>query len=237
MKRTYVLAFLLAFAMTMQAQIEERSLSHFKKVVVHPYIDVEMEPGSQPGIVVEANGIDLEDIITETRGKTLQVYLRGARTNKIQTIDWKRFEHVDVKVYITYPELRKLSLRGDGMTRMIGPLHGEKFTLKLFGDQEVDIAAMELDWLKTVIYGEADLRILAGHAYFQKWKIFGEADVDALGLEGDEGKVRVFGQSDMKLNLTHHLGCTIFGESKIRYKGNPSLSNVILGDGNVKRVH
>ena len=239
MKRTLLLSCLIVVGAWALAQGEQRSVSFFNKIVVHPYIDVELEPGDSPDVKVEAQGIDLEEVITENHGRTLQVYLRGARSNKIKNlqdmdINWRKYKDVKVTVSITYPALKKLSLRGETTTHLIGPTHGKKLILKLFGEQEFYAAGMALDYLKTVIYGEADIEMLAGYAYLQKWKVFGEANVDATGLEGEDGKVRVFGESEMKLNLTQHLGCTVFGESKIRYVGNPDVDNVVLGEGNVK---
>src|SRR5579871_2412352 len=52
---------------------------HFDKIIVSPHIQVTFVEGNEENVVIEKCGVPLDKIHIEVNGKTLRVYLEGAK--------------------------------------------------------------------------------------------------------------------------------------------------------------
>ena len=91
---------LMGMAITVTAQDKvERSLESFDKLRVSQGIKVDLRKGQSEKVTVEARGIDLDDIITEVRGGTLNIHLER-----------NRYKNIDVKVEVYYKSITSIKV-------------------------------------------------------------------------------------------------------------------------------
>ena len=231
---------LTAFLSPLLAQeVEERTLQPYQKLVVHPYIDVELDQSSDPKIFISVDNWSLEDVIIEQKGKKLEVYLRGAHTDKVASGSntWKKFRNVRVKIFLTYENLEKVSMRGDGSFHCRGPIEGEDFIFTLMGDSEAKFTSWDVDYLKTTIMGDGRVEMGKGQAHEQVWEVLGDGEIEATSLKGKECRLRLMGDSDIRIYATKKLSYKLFGESHISYRGNPNIAGTFsLGEKHIRRI-
>src|SRR5687767_10559895 len=91
--------FLLSVANVNAQQSEIRSLESFRGLKASQGIDVYLKQGGKESARIETSGINLQNIITEVSGNYLKIYLKDGHYNNSRNI----------KVYITYVEINKLS--------------------------------------------------------------------------------------------------------------------------------
>ena len=239
MKPTLILLFCLCAGLVYGQQTEQRTLNSYDKLSVHPYIDVELDQGSDPKVFIVANNWDTDDVIVEQKGSKVVIYLKGAKADKINTNanNWKKYRDVRVKVILTYEELKQISMKGDGTLTCWGPIEQNKFKLSLMGDCEASFDSWEVGRLKASVMGDTELDLGKGKATSQVWSIFGDSEINASSLKGDHCKIRAFGNSDIQVFATNHLQYKVFGESEISYKGNPHISaSMALGESKLNRI-
>ena len=146
MKATLTTILFLALTVSYGQQFEEK-LDPFNKLIVDPYINIELVKGEEEKIQVFYNNVDPEEIISEQRGKTLHLYLADAR------IGWRflghdnfrqrKYRYADVKMVITYKNLKNIQFRGEEKLTCNDELSGSKLKLKAYGETDIQIASMD----------------------------------------------------------------------------------------------
>ncbi len=238
--KSIILPLLCLICFSLQAQqTEQRSLKTYEKLVIHPYVDIELDQGDEPKAFVVAQNWDTEDVLIEQKGKELHIFLRGAKTNQLNKMGnhWKKYGKTQVKVILTYQELKKISMRGDGELTCLGPIEQDRFSLTLMGDCKATFAHWEVNKLNASLMGDSDLDLGSGVARTQVWSIFGDCSLEASELKGKQCRIRSFGDSDIRVYSTQSLHYKIFGESRIAYRGNPVIkASLALGEKTLKKI-
>lgn len=105
---------------------EERQVGHFTKIKAGTSFDVIVRKGSEEKVVVEAQSGDLDKIITEVDGNTLNI---GAENS------WWGSGSIfrGVKVYVTFRELNELHASGSGSVRLESALAADELRLSSSG--------------------------------------------------------------------------------------------------------
>jgi hypothetical protein len=210
---------------------EVRSIDNFKKLKVHPGIDLILEQGENASVRLSSGNVAYERINTEIKGNTLQISLENYKCDMVQ-VEYP--ETPRVIAYVTFTTLEKLVLMGDGKVLSKSPIAGEKFKLKAYGEQDILMHSVETHYLKTALYGDVKLEIHAGKTERQLVKSFGDNDIDLTNLQSNTGKIRSYGDCNADLYTKEVLKVTVFGDSNISYKGNPSKQRkFVLGDASV----
>ena len=93
---TFAIAAFLSFSVFAQSGTN-RSLSPFTEVSVQEGIEAILSKGTKESARIEADGIDIEDVITEVSGGVLKMELEG-----------DNHRNVEVTIYVTYVELEGL---------------------------------------------------------------------------------------------------------------------------------
>lgn len=212
----------------------------FTKVIVSPHIDVVLMEGTEEKVEVASWNVEEHDIHVDIDGQTLRVYLEGARMGPRNersngySRDWYR--DAKVTAYITYKELKKLSIRGDQRVECESTLKGKKFKLRSYGDNTVILSSVETDIFKAAMYGDNDLAIESGKSLKQKFVSFGDNEIHARDFEGEVTKATSFGDGEFSFNSTELIKVVAFGDASIQYQGGAYLERgLILGDSNIRR--
>ncbi len=236
---------MLVTAATLTAQEKEVKVSSFNKVIISPHIEVTFIKGDQEMVVVEDSDVPLEKLNIEVDGRTLKIYLHGAKTytksKKVKYDGYKGrhelYSGTQVTATVIYKDLKDLEVRGEELVKLESPLVQDQFDLALYGESDVLIKSAELDDLMVALYGESTLKIEEGEVRYQKYKAYGESEVDALGITNSSAKITAFGESEFRISVSDRLKVTSYGEADVQYRGNPSIDKgVVLGENSITKI-
>lgn len=234
----------IALVSTAYGQSRTVTVDHFNEIIISPHIEVSLTEGNSESVTVTKAHLPEDKIHIEVSGKTLRVYLEGAKLvakrEKIKEDGWETkrsiYTGTMAVIEITYKELKALSLRGEEKYTLNSPLHGDKFKLTTFGEAELNINEANLEELHAVIYGDTDLKIHTGSIKHQRVVTYGESRIDLTGVRNETSRVKSYGASKYRLHVSEHLKVTSYGEVDVRYKGNPTVNKgIMLGESTIRR--
>jgi hypothetical protein len=202
----------------------EREVRHFNKVAVGDRINLYLIKGDESSIEIDTDGIEPYRVITEVVSGTLNIYLDGARLFDKNEI----YSHHTVKAYVTFTDLNKITIKGEGEVVCEDVIQARDFTIITMGENRIDLAGLVAQRLKTKAYGDNDLIIRSGSIGEQKFKLYGDNTIDFLAVSGRQSKISIFGESDLKLASSNKIRYNIFGEGTIRFAGDPHLSKGLM---------
>jgi hypothetical protein len=228
--KTFSSILLLLITATVSAQIKKTD--HFSKIIVSPYIQVTLVQGDEESVAINEMYVDTAKLHIEVNDNTLRIYLEGAKDFPGNEKDYSNgykethplYSNTSVVATITYKTLEVLSLRGEEDQLCKGPINGDKFTLKVYGESNITFNEMNLQQLSATLYGESTLEIKAGSIKDQKYTCYGEGKINSLAIEGSTSHVTAFGTADFKLNVSNRIKITAYGDAELHYKGNPEIN-------------
>ena len=227
------------------ATAQTKTVDHFTKVIVSPYIQVTFVKGDEERVTIDDITVDESKLHVEVNDKTLRIYLEGAKDIPKYEKDYSNghkeshplYRNTTVVATITYKTLTDLSLRGEETQLCKSPIDAEKFTLKIYGESEVTFNELNAYELETTIYGEASLNIKAGSVKEQKYTCYGEGRINSLSIKGSTSRITTYGTADIQLNVSDRIKITAFGDTKLHYKGNPDIvKGLHFGDVQIYRM-
>lgn len=240
-----VLIWLLSWANS-NAQTKIIQVEPFTKVIVSPHIQVNFVQGDEESVTVEDIDVAFEKLNVEVDGRTLHVYLEGAKTvtksEKVNNEDYKGrrdiYNGTVVKATITYKNLEELSLRGEEDFVCKSRLQVDKFQLTIYGESEVTFKEVDFNDLQTTIYGESELNIESGIIGRHRIIAYGESEINTLKVETEAAKLTVYGEAELRLNVSKDLKITAYGEANVEYKGDPVVNKgIIIGDASIRKIN
>lgn len=211
----------------------------FNKVIISPHIEVTFVQGNEESVLVENSEVDESKLNIEVEGRTLRVYLEGAKNipkNKKEYVNGHKmkrplYKGTQATVTITYKQVDEFSLRGEEEINFQSPFDQEKLRLKIYGESRISFTEVQLDELHATIYGESNLTIQAGTIRKQKFVAYGESKVDLEEISNKETKITAYGEAEFALNTSDKIKVTAFGEAVVAYKGSPSVTKGLsIGD-------
>jgi len=225
------------------AQEISRELKSFDKIIASPKINLILEQGDQENIRLTYANVDAEKINIKVQGNTLRVYLDEAKvTEKTYRKEGNQrvsiYRDASVTAYVTYKQLEHLEIRGNQELTCNGPLKAERFTLKAYGENDINLSSLKTGYLRTSLYGDNDLKIKTGKAEYQKYRLFGDNKIDTQDLKSFSAIATIFGESKLKLNSQDNLKINAFGESQVSYYGNANVNKgLIFGKAQITQLH
>lgn len=161
---------ILTIPSTAQQEIT-RSLKSFSRIVASPRINLILQQGEEETIRIVYSGVEEAKINIELTGNTLCIYLDGSKVvEKMERIGRSSrrsiYTNANVTAYVTYRDLEHLEIRGKQELTCNGAIRSKKFTLKAYGENEITLASLKTEYLKTSLYGENKLKIKGGKADF-----------------------------------------------------------------------
>ena len=240
--KSFLLAFLLLTSISSMAQTI--AVNPFDKVIVSPHIEVILMQGTEETVSIEESSVPQDKINIEVKGSTLRIYLEDAKeVTKNETVyrnGHKRkrpiYKGTQVRVRITYSDLKELSVRGEETVVVESSLNREKFRLKVFGEPTVLLKEVHLGLLKATIYGTGNVTIASGSVKEQRFTAYGEAEVDALEIFSNTTRITSYGAADFQINASEEIKITAYGEASLEYSGNPEIrKGLVIGETEIKK--
>lgn len=204
------------------------NVNHFDKVIISPHIEVSFIQGNEESVTIENSTVDKKKINIEVNGKTLRIYLDGAKeitkNKRVYDNDYegKRpiYNGTVVTATVTYKTMNDLSVRGEETQVCKSPLTGDRFSLKIYGESHVILTEVNLGELQATLYGESILDIKSGWIDHQKYTGYGESKINSLEVASNTTRITTYGESDFRVNTADEIKITAFGAAKLQYKGN-----------------
>jgi hypothetical protein len=227
------------------ATAQTRTVDHFTKVIVSPYIQVTFVEGNEERVTINEIKVDENKLHIEVNNKTLRIYLEGAKDipkyEKDHSDEYEGrhplYHNTAVVATITYKTLTDLSLRGEETQLCKSAINTEKFTLNIYGESEVIFNELNAEELETTIYGEASLKLKAGSVKHQEYTCYGEGKINSLSIAGSSSRIIAFGEADVALNVSDRIKISAFGDAKVHYKGNPEIvKGIHFGDMIIDKI-
>jgi len=222
------------------------NVDSFDKVIVSPHIEVTFVQGTNESVTIENSKVDDAKLNIEVKGKTLRVYLEGAKDipkNEKVYVDGHKmkrslYKGTQVTATITYTQVDEFSLRGDEQFLFQDKIDQEELRLKIYGESKVTFEELQLQKLHTTIYGESYLKINAGNVVNNKIVAFGESEVNMLDMENNNTKLTAYGEGEFSLNTSDQIRITAYGEAVIGYTGTPNIKKgLTLGEVKIHEIN
>lgn len=219
---------LMFFSFSTYAQnTETRSLSSFDKLSIGLSAKVELSEGSGESVKIKANGVELDQIETNVENGELR-------------INWKKghrkWHHKNVKLWITYRSLSKISIGGSASVIAKSILKGNELTLSVSGSGNLT-GQVSINQLKTRVSGSGSLYI-SGKTDNQSIRISGSGNIGAFDLVSTSANIRISGSGSARIRVKDAISARISGSGSVRYKGNPSkIISKSSGSGSVRSAN
>lgn len=239
-----VTALLLLVVTTLSAQ-KVYNVESFDKVIISPHIQTTFVEGNEESVTIETSKVEDNKIHVEVNGKTLRVYLEGAKdytkSEKIYDNGYEQkkalYKGTILIVKVTYKTLTDLSLRGEEKHVCESPLSVESFDLKIYGESDVTFKSVDFREMNTTVYGESNLHIKSGSIDDQKYTAYGEGVINSIDVKGSTAKLIAYGEADFTINVKDRIKVTAFGEASVHYKGSPVIDKGLhFGDLEISRI-
>ncbi len=147
-------------------------------------------------------------------------------------MDQSLFSFSRISLYITFKTLEKLRIEGGVSMKTNGYLDLNNFVVNIEGGASVDLY---LKANNVIIYGEGGFLFeLKGVAEKLDVTINGAGHVDAAELKTKDVGFTTAGFGTGSVYATEKLNAKIEGVGKLRYKGDPKVTQYIDGLGSVK---
>ena len=228
------------------ASAQKKSVGHFDKIIISPYIQATFVEGGEEGVSIDHIEVDESKLHIEVSNNTLHIYLDGARHVPKNDKDYSNgnegtrslYNKSSVVATITYKTLNVLSIRGEEEHLFKSPVAADKFTMRMYGESKIAFNELNLRQLNTTMYGENEMEIKSGSIKEQHYTCYGEGKIDALAINGRLSFVTAYGDANFKLNVSDRIKVTSFGEAQVHYKGNPQIvKGINFGDVSLVKMN
>ena len=234
---TVIFTFVAAFA---SGQEITKDLKHFTRVVASPRINVILEKGDHESVRLVYDNVSEHDININVSGRTLRIYLDKAR--KVERMDREdndgyrqsMYEGATITAYVTYRELEMLEIRGNQELTCKDPIDTEVFTLRAYGENEINFASLKTGFFKAKLYGQNNLNVKKGRTLEQKYLLYGENKIDTKGMRSDYITTSIFGEGSLRINSAEEVRIDAFGEPRIYVDGGAHINRrLVIGRANI----
>jgi len=193
-------------------ETQTRNVGHFTGVKVAEGIDVYLIKGDKESAKVEVYGTSIQNVVTEVSGSYLKVHMR----------DGNYKGRVEVKVFVTYTQLEKLSASSAGNIYSQGVIKTSSLEVgaSSAGTIEIEVEGGDLD-LSASSAGEIEIK---GKARALKADASSAGEIDAYDTEVESVSVDASSAGSIKVNVKDALNANASSGGSIRYRGNPSKS-------------
>jgi len=227
------------------AQEKTFNVESFDKLIVSPHIEVNLVEGVEESVVIDKAKISMEKINVEVEGRTLRLYLDGAKvvtkSERISSDKWRGkkalYNGTMATITVTYRKLQNLSIRGEEIVRCKNVLNADDFKMSLYGEAKVYFDSVSIDELTVSIYGSSFLEIGDGRVSRQVYRAYGESEVNTEGMNAGETKITAYGESNFRVNVSDRLKVTCYGETNVNYLGDPKVDKgLIFGEAKIRKI-
>lgn len=210
-----------------QEREERRVSGTFEKVSVSSGVDLFLKQGEDYEIIVEGEKDAVNNLVTELKGNRLNVYLKS------NFFSW--FWKGEVNVYVTMPEVSKLSSSGGADLKSVGELGADRIEINSSGGADVEVSVRAVSVILNSS-GGADLSI-EGQAEVLHAEASGGADINARELHAKKVYASASGGADIEVYVTEEIEASASGGADVDYYGSGKEVKISESGGGDVRKH
>lgn len=189
------------------------TLNEFDKLRVWGEFKVFLVKGDSLSAKVETQGIPASDIVINVIGKTLEVKLKG-----------KLYDRVSASVFITYNELREISVSAAASVSLQDTLKGDKVSINVNTSSEFDGALIAETADITV--GQGSTVRLRGSVSSYEAKVNTGGVLTAIDLVAPKSYVKVNTGASAKVYASKVLEANVSTGGSLTYTGSPEQKKI-----------
>lgn len=209
------------------AKEETRELPSFSEISLRISAKVYLEQGKNQSVRIVADSETLEQIITEVKGRTLNIRFPN---NNI----FKRWDPGKIEIYISVPEVDGLNLSGSGDI-ISEKIETRILDLLISGSGNIKIEQLTAERVSATISGSGNIKIEGSSVADElKTRITGSGNIDASGFEAKNVDAQTSGSGNSSVFSNGSIKVRIAGSGNVYYTGNPAIESSIAGSGKVK---
>ena len=189
------------------------TVNDFDKLKVWGEFKVFLTKGDTLTARVQTQGIPSSDIVIETNNKTLEVKLKG-----------KLYDKVSATVFITYKELREISVSAAAIVSLQDTLKADKLTLTVNTSSEFDggLVAETAD----ISVGQGATVRLRGKVNSYEANVNTGGILSAIDLISPKTYVKVSSGANAKVYASKLLEANVRTGGNLTYTGSPEQKNI-----------
>jgi hypothetical protein len=206
---------------------ESREVEKFSGIGLSVSAELILVQGTPQKVVLEGDAEDLEKIITELDGSTLEIKHKH---------DFSRIGKI--KIYITVENIESLAISGSGSITSIGPVKSDRLTLAVSGSGTITLADLTAKTISSTVSGSGAIRMSGKNTKVDKQNITisGSGDVFAEDIESGVVKVSISGSGSCKVFASEKLDASVAGSGNVYYKGRAIVNANVAGSGKVRTI-
>lgn len=210
-----------------QMTTQTRSVGEYDEVTVTGMMDVQLVPGREGRIEIEAESNLMEYLETEVNNGRLKISVQKG-------ISLNPSRNNSVRITVPVEQIYAVALTGSGNIRGTERLRSSNFKVDLTGSGDIQLD-LETENLEGKLTGSGDIK-LRGKVYQFTCKVTGSGDFLASGLTAEVVDASVLGSGDIEVRVVNELRARISGSGDIKYVGNPQKEDFkTLGSGSITK--
>ena len=206
---------------------ETRNVDSFQRISLHATGHLDIRPGDQQSLTIEAHPDVLTEISTEVRNGELVIRRRKYGLRSLFT------PAGPINYYVTVTDLHAIHVSGAASV-IAARLATEEMDLGISGAATLNIELVG-QRLRATISG-AGIAHLAGQVSDQNLSISGSGAIEAAELASETCRIGISGAGRATVNVSERLDATISGSGTVKYLGRPVLRQQISGAGRVRSI-
>ena len=210
-KYAVILLVTLFWSSVFAQQSETRNVGAFTGVKAAEAVDVYLKRGDKESVKVEVTGTSLDEVITEVSGSYLKVHMKDGN-----------HRNVNVKVYVTYVKLDKLSASSAGSIFSDETIKGNAMEISASSAGTIEVV-LETGELEVSSSSAADIE-LKGKARSISVESSSAGQIDAYDLEAEAVEAEASSAGSIKVTVTKDLKANASSGGSVKYRGNPDRS-------------
>jgi hypothetical protein len=220
---------------------DTRAPGAFTRIQNTGSVDLEVEVGPAPAVVIEGDDNLLPLVRTEVRDGVLVLSTEQSYNTRL-----------GLRARITVPRLESLRIDGSGDARLSG-VAGEAFALTIHGSGDVtatgsaarmdvevngsgdvQFTGLEARQVGVAIRGSGDV-VLRGAADTLEATVHGSGDLDAGDLKARTATAELHGSGDARVAAAESVSGRLYGSGDLLYSGSPRVQVERHGSGDAVR--
>ncbi|MCD6068418.1 MAG: hypothetical protein K0S33_3244 [Bacteroidetes bacterium] len=201
---------------------ETRTVTDFTKINAEGVSEVIITQADQTTLKVRAESEDMNNILTEVKGNTLNITTKGNIKN-------------DFKVYVTFKTLDAISTSGAAYVKSDSTFNAEKVELESSGASKIKLDVICKN-IRSNATGASTI-LLTGATENHVAFVSGAASMKAYKLSTMNTDITNSGASTSRINVNQKLVANTSGASSLRYMGTPTDKVInVSASSDVKHV-
>lgn len=206
---------------------ETRILNEFNRIKNNISGNVYISQGQKQSLVIKAQQNIINEIETNVSNEELEIeFDRCIGPND------------GIDIYITIPEIQKVTLSGSGNIYLDGRINLSVLYLDVEGSGSINANDLYLsEYLNTRIIGSGDIHISGTGVPQMRSLILGSGNINAFEFKSSDNTAIIEGSGSCYLYVTNRLEIDILGSGSVYYIGNPQIKSEVIGSGGIYNMN